>query len=213
MKILTKDVDLTFVKMIKMGWDVIINDVPFEVVALYDEYPGKPYQNRDGVRLWAYPKNTQPTYETLIPFESKEPVAWGIHYDPYNDINTKFHDSIDAHGTVTITRNGEDFCFAGHGMNYGIDNARVMISKIKEHPLGLEQVDYDKKMIGRKVWWRSEPAIITMYFKGQGSVILEPDGIDGFTIPAEFLDDADMFDDRESCKVSIFDDHVCWFRD
>ena len=76
-------------------------------------------------------------------------------------------------------------------------------------------IDYDKKMIGRKVWWRSQPAIITKWIKGQACVILEPDGIDSFKTPAEYEND-DMFgddEDKKSIKTEVFDKHIYWFRE
>ena len=67
-------------------------------------------------------------------------------------------------------------------------------------------------MIGRKVWWRSEPAIISSWIDGQACVILEPDGIDNFTKPAEFVDDGCMDDGERDIKADIFDKHIWWFR-
>ena len=73
---------------------------------------------------------------------------------------------------------------------------------------------FAEKMIGRKVWWRSEPAIIKSWIgHGQACVILEPDGIDNFTMPAEFADDEVMTYEDKTVKTSIFDKHIWWFRD
>lgn len=68
-------------------------------------------------------------------------------------------------------------------------------------------------MIGRKVWWRSEPAVITHWIEGQACVILEPDGIDKFAVPAEFVHDEIMNDRERDIKAEIFDDHIWWFRE
>ena len=44
-------------------------------------------------------------------------------------------------------------------------------------------------------------------------IILKPDGIDHFTIPAEFAEeDPDYYDDEE-VKADILDRNIWWFRD
>ena len=93
------------------------------------------------------------------------------------------------------------------------------LSDIIDSVPSASNVDYyiniiKEKMIGRKVWWRSEPAIITSWIgNGQACVILEPDGIDNFTKPAEFVDDDCMDDGERDIKTDIFDEHIWWFRD
>ena len=44
-------------------------------------------------------------------------------------------------------------------------------------------------------------------------MILEPDGIDNFTKPAEFVDDDCMDDGERDIKTDIFDEHIWWFRE
>ena len=83
-----------------------------------------------------------------------------------------------------------------------------------DHPLALNTIDFDKKMIGRKIWWRSEPGIITRWIDGQACVIIEPDGIEKFTTPAEFFkEDGDEYYEDNYVKTNIFDKHIWWFRD
>ena len=89
--------------------------------------------------------------------------------------------------------------------------AYVKDGLLDEHPLSLNERDFDKKCIGRKVWWRSEPAVITRYVKGQACVILKPDGIKNFTVPAEFAKEPYYYE--EDVKVNIFDKNIWWFRE
>jgi hypothetical protein len=106
------------------------------------------------------------------------------------------------------------FCdVPGKGINYGIDNARVMISELSEHCLELNYIDFDKKMIGRKVWWRSEPAVVKHYVHGQACVLLCPDGIDSFSTPAEFVEEGESYYEEIDVKTSIFDKHIWWWRE
>lgn len=134
--------------------------------------------------------------------------------NPKNYTKTKW-DETEARsgGGVAITRNGEIFCHVTGGINYGVDQARVMIARFNEHPLKLNSINFDKKAIGRKVWWRSEPAIVTSYIHGQACVILEPDGIAQFTVPPEFAkEDPDYYEDGD-VKAEILSPHIWWFRD
>lgn len=196
-----------------MDWDVVIDGVPYSVVRVvgYVHTIGGRYGEND---LWAYPRDKAPAYETLIEFESEKPVAWGIRYEPKNYAQTKWDEtSVHNSGGVAITRNGEVFCHITGGMYYGIDKARVMIAQFEDHPLGLNSIGYDLKAIGRKVWWRSEPAVITGYVTRQACVILEPDGIDRFTIPAEFAKEVPEYYEDGTVKADILDRNIWWFRE
>lgn len=205
--------DTVLPSLIPMDWDVIINGMPHYVVKIpgYVHTIGGRYGEND---LWAYPRDKAPTYETLVEFECDNPVSWGIRYEPHNYTKTKWDEtSAFSSSGVAITRNGEIFCHVLGGLNYGIDKARAMIVEFNEHPLELNSIDYDKKVIGRKVWWRSEPAIVTHYVSRQACVILEPDGIKQFTVPAEFAkEDPDYYEDG-IVKADILDHNIWWFRD
>ena len=88
----------------------------------------------------------------------------------------------------------------------------VLDNRLDEHPMELNNRDFDKEVIGRKVWWRSEPGVITQYCKGQAAVIIEPDGIERFTVPREYADDDFLVEEDRDVKASIFDKHIWWFR-
>lgn len=214
-KLIDKDTNISELKMRKLDWDVVMNGKPFQVVMIegYVHTIGGKWGDNN---LWAYPRDEEPTYENLIEYRSEKPVMWGIKFNPHHYMKSKWDETeMRYSGEVTITRNGEDFyTLMGGGRYYGIDKARVLITRMEEHPLDLNIIDYDKKMIGRKVWWRSQPAIITDWIKGQACVILEPDGIERFQKPAEYAND-DMFadEDDEYIKTTIFDEHIYWFRD
>lgn len=196
-----------------MDWDVVINGIPHYVVRIegYVHTIGGRYGEND---LWAYPRDKVPSYDTLVEFGCDCPVAWGIRYEPNNYTKTKW-DETEARtgGAVAITRNGEIFCHVTGGMNYAIDKARVMIAEFNEHPLELNSINFDKKVVGRKVWWRSEPAIVTRYVQKQACVILEPDGISQFTVPAEFAEEEPGYYEDGIVKADILDRNIWWFRD
>lgn len=80
-----------------------------------------------------------------------------------------------------------------------------------EHPL---QIWNPKEhILGRKVWYRNDPAVITMLIKDQGCVILEPDGIGAFAKRPWRNNDWDD-DGDSSVKIDIVQDqNVWWWRD
>lgn len=107
-----------------------------------------------------------------------------------------------------ITRNGKDFYLCRSGIN----QALYLIQVIGEHPINFDEYGFAEKMIGRKVWWRSQPAVITRFIgEGQACVILEPDGIRNFKFPEEFKDDI-PYEYDGYIKADIFDEHIWWFR-
>ena len=210
-KLIKKDTNIAELKMRKMPWDVVVNGLPYQVVSIegYVHTIGGIWGEND---LWMYPRNGNPTYETLIEYDGNASgVCWGIKYEPHNYIRTKWGETeCHTSGGAMITRNGEDFYFC----DGGIDEAKWLMKHLDEHPLDLNNYGFAEEMIGRKVWWRSEPAIITRWIDGgQACVILEPDGIKKFTTPAEFANDDIMCDGERDIKANIFDKHIWWFRD
>lgn len=212
-KLIEETTDISKLTMRHMNWDLVIYDRPYYVVAIED------YIHSIGSRwgennFWAYPRDEEPTYHNLIEFGCDSPVAWGIEYKQQNSINYKWGEGESRTcGVTTITRNGKKFYDILGGRHYSIPKALTLISQLDEHPLELQSIDWDKKMIGRKVWWRSEPAIITHYCEGQAAIILEPDGIDEFTVPNEFIEEEPDYYCDGDCKTSIFDQHIWWFRE
>ena len=209
--LIEKDTDLSKIKFLPLDWDLVIKGRPYYVVDLPNfvhTIGGKWGANS----YWAYPRDEEPSYENLVEFESDYAVEWGLTYNPHHYIRNKYGESMVMNTSrVLIYRNGRIF----YDGCYSIDHARHIISNCQDHPLELNSIDYDKKMIGRKVWWRSEPGIITRWVDGQACVIIEPDKdlIDKFTTPAEFADEGDDFYEDNEVKTSIFDKHIWWFRD
>lgn len=196
-----------------LDWDVVINDIPYYVVKLdgYIHTIGGSFGEND---YWAYPRDEKPTYENLIEYCCNNAVLWGIEYRPRNYTRCKWGECKARNGgSLSITRNGKEFDEVPGGLQYGIDKARVLISEYGEHPLDLHTIDFDKNMVGRKIWWRSQPAKVERFIWGQGCIILVPDGIDKFKIPEEFKDDCMFEDDDPYIKTHILDKHIWWFRD
>ena len=146
-KLIEKNTNISELKMSKMPWDVEINGVPYQVVRIegyVHSIGGRHGENN----LWMYPRNGNPTYETLIEYQCEGcGVCWGIRYDPHNYTRTKWDETeCFTSGGAMITRNGKDFYFC----RGGIDEARWLIKRLDEHPLELNEYGFAEKIIGKK---------------------------------------------------------------
>jgi hypothetical protein len=61
---------------------------------------------------------------------------------------------------------------------------------------------------GRKVFWRDEPAVITMWLPDQGCVVMEADGPEPFT-PPPWREDGEA---ERTVKDDILSPHIWWWR-
>lgn len=191
-----------------LDWDVIINERPYYVARIPDfvHSIGGRFNEND---YWAYPRDEKPCYDNLIEYTADSPVCWGISYNPYHYTKTKWDETtVRTTPGVNILRNGHVFYTV-----CGVHKALSILDEINEHPLDLNAIDFNLKCVGRKVWWRSEPAVIKRYVDRQACVILAPDGIERFTVPAEFAEEDPNYYEDEIVKTSIFDKHIWWFRD
>lgn len=210
-KLITKE-DFPLLKYELMDWDVEVYGTPYQVIRVpgFAHTLGGRLDYGDGNNFWAYPLGEELSYETLIEFNGIPGVAWGIEYTPTNCAKSKWGETCICSGRkLVITRNGKRFY--DDLMTFHQAIAYVKDGLLDEHPLELNSRDYDKKAIGRKVWWRSEPGIIT--WCNNGRVGISPDGMEKFSIPKEFENDP-FYDDHEpEITTSIFDEHIWWFRD
>lgn len=200
-----------------MSWDVVVNGEEYAVYSV----PGyahtiKAYDAQ--IDTWCCKRTEIPSFETLIPFNSEiRGAAFGIKFEPKNihHFHHGEHEIEESRRDVIITRNGEDFA-----CTYSIESAKYMIDKYLEHPLDLNFYGFKEKMIGRKVWYRSQPAIITKFMYGDDryngpDIVLEPDGIDEFSIPKEYIGDDSYIiyeEDKRMIITSILDEHIWYWR-
>lgn len=95
--------------------------------------------------------------------------------------------------------------------------ARHIIGKLEDLPIH----HWDKpeeEIVGRKVFYRDDPAVITDFFADQGAIVLKADGC-SFRPPAwQQADEEEMAmraadgNDQE-IKDDILSPHIWWFRD
>lgn len=98
----------------------------------------------------------------------------------------------------------------------------VKIAQLAQRLLDHEAVDwcssvpYAEQLVGRKVWYREVPAIVSRDVLSQGCVILEPDGAEKFPPPVWSRDKGEgEYDgcEDDTAKVEILSPHIWWWRD
>lgn len=207
-KLIDPATDLSHLKPLK--WDVVINNCPYYVAHI----PGYVHTLRgwgEPIDLWAWPRSEQPSYENLIQYNLRSPVAWGLEYVKKNYLYTKYGETeaVDSSRTV-ITRNGELFYTIYGDKSYSIPKALVLIEDVQEHPIPFNEINYEEEIINRKILYKNQPAIITDYIKGQCCVIIVPDGKQYFENVNEIYDDEPC----DSLKIDILNnDNIWWWRD
>lgn len=187
-------------KCIRCEWDIIIDNIPYYAYYLVN------YLDRSGI--FVCPRDKEPTKDNLLAYHMNSPVSWNIVDNSKPSISSKY-DIVKTTTEYIIKRNGVDFTYC-----YDLLDALRFIRDVTEHPMNLNDIDFDKKVVGRKIWWRDEPAIITRFNWGIGTVSFKPDGIDRFTTPKEYEDDViEYYEDMDSIHTDIWDKHIGWFRE
>lgn len=174
-KLINKDTDLSSIKKSKLGWDVVLNDKPYQLYRIegYIHTIGGQYGENE---YWCCPLGEEPTFENLLEFNGHA-CCWGFKVEEYNYTRYKHGEGELCRGTkCEIYRNGEVVYELRGDINYVSNKAITLIQEIQEHPLSFPERDHiNKEIIGRKIWWNDQPGVITRYIKDQGSVIIEPE--------------------------------------
>ena len=102
---------------------------------------------------------------------------------------------------------------SARGMNAGIDEARIAISKFTKHPLCLNSIDYDKNAVGRQIYYRGIPAIVTRFLKEQASVMIKAENalVSG-PLPIYTYEVGVSLNKDMELKVDILDPDIAWYR-
>ena len=212
------DETINFSRIKPYDWDLVIRGVPYYVCRIDGYAHSISWNSGRETRqcLWCYPRNQKPSLNNLIEYDLKSPVDWGIEFHDDKYIRTKW-DEVETRSCprTVITRNGENFYTVRGDRDYSIPKALELISEIQEHALEFNTIDYDKKMIGRKIWYAGQPGIITRFIHEQCCVMVAPDGFDHWVRPKEFQSEEGMYYDEDKLKVDCLDrnfNRVWWFR-
>jgi len=156
-KLIDKNTDLSNVK--PFDWDVNVKGRPYYVAKINGHIHsiGGYWGGND---YWCWPRDEQPTHKNLIQFAGAR-CRWGFRVDDSNYIRNKHGAEVLHNHYAVITRNGEDFySFAHGGLGDAAAKAQTLIDEFEDHPAWINEIDFDKNLIGRKVWWRESPGIL-----------------------------------------------------
>jgi hypothetical protein len=91
------------------------------------------------------------------------------------------------------------------------------ISELLELPVNLAG-NWDKELIGRKIYYHEQPAVIIHFFPDQGAIVMQADGCT-FREPAWHKDKDDPHheypqeNEDQEVKDDILSPHIWWFRE
>ena len=211
-KLLDNKIDYDNLKPI--GWDLVINDDrEYDVYSIHEYYHtiGGGFGGND---YYCCLVDEKPTKYNLTPYNGHHGgVRWGIHVEDDHHYRNKWNDqSWEQSYTCYITRNGEIFYeIYGRGFSYLLAKAQVALTQIQEHSIPFHFRNWRSDVIGRTIFYRDEPGIITYYH--MGGVIIEPDGINFFK-RAAWDDDAEWSEEsKDGIRVDILDEHIYWHRE
>ena len=140
-----------------------------------------------------------------------------VNYDIRTETNYGWtdHSGYMRRCVTSIYRNNELFYTIPGNPQYGIPKALTIISELDGKAFDHISINFESDLIGRKVFWRDQPGVITGYCKGKACVIIEPDGIEKFKAPGNMnKEDADIFENGDDfVKVELWSNDIWWFRE
>jgi len=122
-------------------------------------------------------------------------------------------DEIRKGGSCVISADGVAvFEFFFRDPQWALLHAHAIIGQLSEHSSHWLVASERGRLVGRKVWYERDPAVIVRLIEDQGCVILEPDGVAAFATPVwrEPGDDWDEY--RTSIKAEVTDPKIWWHR-
>lgn len=156
---------------------------------------------------YIYPRGEELTLDNIMKYNGD--ICWGFKAEQFN-MNVS-RGRVESRTICYITCAGKVVYEFMSDISTAANRIMVAIEKLKTHPLDIPMIDYEKKAVGRKVYYRDKPAIITRCHKD--FVILEPDGeVENFgKLP--FQTQQDYEDNYEGyVKEDILSDSIFWFR-
>lgn len=121
-------------------------------------------------------------------------------------------DEVRKGGSGKILADGEvvyEFFF--RDIHHALRKADQVITELMEHSSFWMFRDEREKLVGRAIYYREVPAVITSLIVDQGCVMIET--ADGKPFPRPVWRDGDDYDDESNrVKVEVTDGNIWWFR-
>jgi len=222
LKPLSEKDDLSKLEISKVDWDVVVDGKPQQLVRIEDRPHGE--GGEYGINeYYIYPFCQEMTVENLTPYwGTRGGVAWGFSFEYKNYFRggNGFHknDEIRRGASCWITRNGKKFYeIRGRDHEYALAKAQVELVQLMEGPVEVCSRDWEKKLIGGKVWYKGQPGVISRIVDGQGQIFIKPDGIDSFKphesdYESDYDKDCWIQDYGDGFSVDFLSSHIGWFR-
>lgn len=184
---------------------------------LYKEI--NPYPEKRGIRdepeyVWDDPG---PTPDNIMEYNGRS-VCWSIAFEETNYFRKG---EMREGGRCTIFRNGHKFYeVGGRDINYGLASAQRILMQLQEHPINFWSRKWKEELIGRKIWYHADPAIVKSIIEDQGCIMVEADTkyIRMFRASPWQVDADDpinplnFYNPEEDVKLDYMDPNINWFR-
>lgn len=152
------------------------------------------------------------TPSDLTPFNGD--ICWSYSVENKNHYGK---DDIRNSTKAKIFCGGEQVYELVYSWNFITHKIMTIINELQEHPIPFNLINYEKEILGRKIWWRDQPAVIIGYSKPGGTVNIAPDGKAFFELlNRDKNEECEMFTDYAT-EPYILEDilapSINWFRD
>lgn len=148
----------------------------------------------------------------LTPFSGD--ICWGINIQQKNYFRK---DEVRVGCGADITCGGRKIYHITCSFEYIAAKAMDTLLKLQEDcPIPFGEIDFEKWVIRRKIFWRDQPAVITSYNVEDGTVFIKPIGRDTFKLlnrDKQRKDGIKEYTRFTSIKDDILTDSIWWFRD
>lgn len=173
---INRETDLSEAACRKVPWDIVLSDG-----TEYDVYEFTGYVHTIGGRwddnsYYACPRGEKPTAENLVLFRANSTCRWGFVVTEESYLKHKWGETyIDDHVVATILRNDRPFkTIRCNDMGYATSCALKFITDVQEGGLDVNYINWDKSILGSKIYYGNTPAIIRRVDTNDFRIYIEP---------------------------------------
>lgn len=198
----------------ELDWDAVVDGKEYKVIiteGLNHQFGGE----LGRTDLWLCPRDEQPSENNIIPYiGGLGGVCWEVKSDKHNTIVDVFDEENNpvtkvclTNTSYAVTRNGKIFAPVSSRFS-----GEQLIEQLQRVPF-FNSYNYEEKIVGRKIYWNDQPAIITEINNGELTIVT--DGIDSFNLPL-YMRNMKGFNPDETynqVKAFINDQYIYWDRE
>lgn len=204
-------------KLTRLTWDIVIGDTPY-----YGYHYTSDDCTEDAWFICERDCSEDKIVDNLVYASSKDMgCSWKVCVEDHQYIKIKWGDrELRKSVTCTIYRNDKVFYqFSCGDHDYALAKAKMIMTSAHESmPFSVEDIDFEKDIVGRKIWYREQPAVIVSYYQGNISIVPDKEvGCEKFEMPNSWKNDdflSDSWHDYEDrLSVDIFESsNISWYR-